>query len=572
MGFICDDKNKKFTVPYTDRVNRGFEEKMGLSNTIFQDTEFNYCLDPFNEPLYNVSGATKPTDYVFGSGCTASTGLITATTCNSVYNFSNIDDFDLEFVVTGNTSFTGYTGKFCTAYYKYPYFTLDNSNVLILQQPLDLGGGAEIVDCVDYSAMTATTVSHIKNIKSTEVGLQNFTQWATKSFNIFESKCDTPSKRKARGLSETFNTWDLSYPVTSSFNMDKDWFFITLSNPPTPTFLVRDAETSQLSFIQENLKIEYDGQTDFLINGVPTNQTVIVFVNGATLYKKDANDVGDFDLDYSNTPDGKVLLKFDASTGGLKTTDLAFITFMEGGDALNLPANQNSDYYIMESFIVTGITVDYTGVTSGLTSNIINHDTTHGIYQMYLKHNIYPPGYNPSDTTSLLISINGEQLGSRYDFVKSSVQQNKVNFFPQIVIKPNDIITTFYFRETIEIDAGDLGKLSSNDVEIKWSISSSVLTPNPTNAIKESKFIVQVTEDTDTSFTGVSYTNEVIYSSNTQNSSTIFENVATGKNYIYRVLFIVNYLTLTKDIITTNSISSIGKFNLSTDYAIYGNT
>ena len=567
MGFICDDKNKKFTVPYTDRVNRGFEEKMGLSNTIFQDTEFNYCLDPFNEPLYNVSGATKPTDYVFGSGCTASTGLITATTCNSVYNFSNIDDFDLEFVVTGNTSFTGYTGKFCTAYYKYPFFTLNNS-AQILQQPLDLGSGAEIVDCVDYSAMTATTtVNHIKNIKSTDVGLQNFTQWAIKGFNIFESKCDTPQKRSARGLSENFNTWDLSYPVTSSFNMDKDWFFITLSNPPTPTFIIRDADLNQLNLIQEYLDIEYDGQTEFLINGTPTNQKVIVFVNGATLYQKGINNIGDFSLDYSNTPDGKVLLKFDASTGGLKTTDLAFITFMQGGDTLNLPANQNSDYFTMESFIVTGITVDYTGVTTGLTSNIINHDTTNGIYEMYLKHNIYPPS---PDNFSLLISINGEQLGSKYDFIKSSVQHNKVNFFPQIIIKPNDIITTFYFRETIEIYAGDLGKLIGNDVEIKWGISGGILTPSPTNAIDQSKFIVQVTEDTDTSFTGVSYTNEVIYSGNTPNT-TIFENVATGKNYIYRVLFIVNYLTLTKDNIITYSISSIGKFDLSTDSAKYRN-
>lgn len=570
MGFICDDKNKKFTVPYTDRVNRDFEEKMGLSNTIFQDTEFNYCLDPFNKPLYYVSGAVKPTDYVFGSGCTASTGLITATTCNSVYNFSDIDDFDLEFVVTGNTSFTGYTGKFCTAYYKYPFFTFENNSTQILQQPLDVGSNAEIVDCVDYSAMTATTtVNYIKNIKSTDVGLQNFSQWMVRDFNIFESKCDTPEKRSARGLSENFNTWDLSNPVTTSFNMDEDWFFVTLSNPPTPTFFTRAADLNQLHLIQQNLVVEFDGQTDFLINSVPTNGTAIVFVNGATLYQKDVLGDGDYSLDYSNTPDNKVVLKFDESTGGLIKGDLAFITFMNGGDTLNLPANQNSDYFTMESFIVTGITVDYTGVTTGLTSNIINYNTTKGIYEMYLKHNIYPPGNSRADNLSLLISNNGEQYGTQYDYIRSSKQQNQVNFFPQIIIEPNDIITTFYFKEAIEIDAGDLGQLLNNNVSINWDINGGILTPSPSNAIKESKFIIQVTEDIDTSFTGVSYTNVVIYTG--QSNTTIFENVTTGKNYIYRVLFIVNYLTLTKDIITVNSISSIGKFGLNNDSAIYGN-
>ena len=36
MGFICDDKEGKFNVSYTDKIRREFEEKMGLSNTIFQ--------------------------------------------------------------------------------------------------------------------------------------------------------------------------------------------------------------------------------------------------------------------------------------------------------------------------------------------------------------------------------------------------------------------------------------------------------------------------------------------------------------------------------------------------------
>jgi len=556
MGFICDDKNKKFTVPYTDRVNRGFEEKMGLSNTIFQESEFNYCLDPFNAPLYYVSGTTKPTDYIFGSGCTASTGLITATTCNSVYNFSYIDDFDLEFVVTGNTSFTGYTGKFCMTYYKSPLFTLNSGSTQILQQPLSVGNIATIVDCVDYSAMTATTttINYIKNISLTDTGtLPYFTEWMIKSFNIFESKC-VPDP--------IINTWDLSYPVTSSFNYDEDSYFVTVSNPPIPTFITLPADIDDLILKQEPLIPTFDGQTDFLIRGTPTNQVSIVTVNGATLYNDNltSGSVGDYILDFSNTPDGGVIVKFKEPTGGLMVDDLAIISYIEGSDPLNLPANKESSYFTMESFIVTGITIDYTGATTGLTSNIVNHDTTNGIYQIYLKHDIWPP-------STVLISINGEQLGPQYDFTKSSIDLNKLNCFPQIVIKENDIITVLYFKSTIEvIDAGDLGKLLDNRVTITWGVSG-LLQPSK---VKDAYFIVQVTEETDVSFTGISYTNVVEYTY-TSRYSTIFEDVAVGKNYIYRVLFIVNYITLTGDVITVNSISSNGIFDLSNDFAMTRN-
>jgi hypothetical protein len=142
MGFLCTNKNIQKEVNQVDLFNQEESRNLGLSNIYNLNPEINFCSEIFLNPEFYLSGTSK-----LYSGYTSTlTGCTTGYT--GIYNLDYTPEFSINYLLTGGTSYTGYTGSFCYKMYSDKFFnTLINGNLL--------KEGSEIInECIPFSSIT----------------------------------------------------------------------------------------------------------------------------------------------------------------------------------------------------------------------------------------------------------------------------------------------------------------------------------------------------------------------------------------------------------------------------------
>lgn len=485
------------------------------------------------------------------------------------YNISDDSDINFQFIITGDTNFTGYTGEFCYSIFDKKYFYIENN----LLTPYKFGAlkisDAKVNSCQSFSALTTNVSGQTyfdANLGVSELGLLD-NDYMIRTYSKFESVCDTPEERRVRGLitgtglGNFIDTFQMSQQ-SPLFDFEQDWHFVTVTNPPTPMFGEINNSTLPVPRLQtERVYPLYDGQTGFTINGTPTNGKLMLFVNGIQLVDNrytSGTTVGDYMVDSTFNSRDKVFITL--LSGQLELIDVVQVAYITLDD-VNPIISEAQDSYIMDAFIVTGFTTNYSGSTTGLTSNFINYNTTKGVYELYLK-------YVPILQSDLVLTINGITLLFDLEYTFSSVVNNKVNFFPNITINPNDIITLFYSKVPNTFDSGNMGQLKDNVVSINWVTPIGFKQPI---SVEDAYYKIDISSYTATTFSPILYSQTVPYQAGTNGGGIQFTGVTVGNDYIYRVCLYKGYRSVTNELIITHSCSPTGSFGLSNNPAIYSN-
>jgi hypothetical protein len=481
----------------------------------------------------DVSGYTCPSGYALDTCVTGTpvcskiihTGITCDYfTCDGIHNLSEQDSFDLTFVITGGTDYTGYTGQFCYELYNKDNFILTGETT-ITPTPI-------YQKCIDFSAITSTTFTETLYSGIDVPILEN--EYKLFTYTSFKpNECVT---------NFTFNI----YLQNPTFNYDNDWYIVTLTNPEKPLF-----EEIQGSVVGGSLYTQVfsvaPGQTEYQLDQVPNGGEIILNVNGITL-----TNGSDYTLNYSLLPQGPVIVTLNQPLDS--TNDTLTVTYITPGDPTQLLPS-NTTLYSIETMVVTGIT---TGTTAS-TVNILNYNDVSDVYEFFTQYDLL--GSLPPK-----ITLNGITLTENIDFFKSNVVSNKIIFHPSVGnnLVLNDVISVIYFKQDNLLFDGNLGKLGSNDVEIKWFVNDTTE--------KQMVFNVEITESTDTGYTGnniITGTTEFV--ENQSSYSLLFEDVPVNNTYIYRVCAIKTYKTLTNDELITTECSDNGYFDLTSGLAIYSN-
>ena len=584
MGFLCKTEENKYL---DNPINRD----LGLSNIFNVNSTTNFCLESFNAPNYTISGATKaitgstgnlcvynnweiplsgPCTYelydcngdvydtvsfsgagtyyvcsvtIPGATSTCSTGLITnvgtcsteftpcsgtPTNCYGIYNLSEIDDFNLIFNLSGSTSYTGYSGSFCYKIFNRTKFTTGQAfNVLNNVDPI-------YENCVSFSAITGNSFTEILSVGQLP---QIDNDYLLRGYYIF-----TPQNCQ----STTFNTW-LGSIQPNSFNMDTDWYFMTVTNPPIPT-LVTDSDVNfrSISLVQEII-LGKDYQNYFNLKNYPIDNKIDLYVNGIKL-TQDLDFLVNVDDFPSVTPVIEIL---DAN---IESTDIITITYLFGEQSfLTNLGDSRTDFFQIDTFFVTGFT---TGVTSS-TINIVNENTVKGTQEVFLTKDF-------DEFSDITVVLNGIKLAQDIEYYKSSTVKNKIIFNPNFTtIKTGDILSFWYFKSTLS-EPDDLGTLDKNNITINWSATE--LNQPEYNT---GNFNVQVTELTDTNWSSLFYDQTFQYEPNLDVYSAFVDNLLANRDYKFRIIFNKIYKNILGEDITTSS-EKIGYFNTKNDKINYG--
>jgi hypothetical protein len=475
------------------------------------------------------------------SACTSGDTSI----CEGLYNISELDNFNLIFNITGGTDYTGYTGQFCYKVFGRNTFTIntttdDFGNITNLpittETPL-------YENCVDFSGITSNTITELITsvvdlpIVDNDYRLVDYVKFVP-------NECSRKINEESGGYIET-NTWDISDNYIN-FDYDTDWYFVTVVNPPKPLFPNPERELiSNGTLYTEKLNL-VNGQTTYPLTYPPNGGVANINVNGITLT---AN--YDYFLDFSQTPQGPTIINFNQELEFLK--DVVTATYIIGGEDTNL--NNQSDLFSIETIVYTGST---TGVTA-TTVNIVNYNPTSGLQEIFLQSDIM-------DGSSVVLTINGVEMTENIGFYRSNSVSNKLNLHPNTVLLSGDILTIWYFKQSSILGDGDLGKLTSNDVKIRWNIADEIV-PSQFQ-VPSGYFTVEVTDESDVTYSGVTYSATTPYSGRTSYSET-FNGVTVNKKYIYRVCLNKVYTSITGDSIITTNCSDNGSFDLTSGQLLY---
>lgn len=518
MSILCKNKEPIPFIPPSDVIDNELQKDLGLSNVYNIPNSVDVCMEPFNSSTYYVDGATRPASGTT-SGCSGYfTGATSASTCYAVYNLSEIDDFDLTFNFTGGTDYTGYTGFFC--YATFPRSGVNSKRFLLKSDSL-------LTRCFEYSGITGNTL--VDTISKSDLPLKD-DEYTIKSYDVYYNQIC------AEGTSiDTF----LIESQTPNFNYEKDWYYTTVINPPTPQLgLGVDELRGGLNFIIESKNVLPGQTTVFDVNNRALNNEYLITVNGIALSKG---------FDY--TIDGSLvtLISGELEAGRDK---LQIMYFSIPEETLDL-VNDNENYLTLDSFIFTGTT---TGVTSGNETNFVNYNPTKNRNEIFLRY--------PADPRSdINLIINGVTLLLNKEYFISSSNPQKLILDPSITLEVGDSISSFYFVSNI-FYLGDLGYLRTDTPTIPWSI------PNTTNLpSSRGKFLVQVTDKPDTNFNNPIQSKFVDYIFGVYDYELILDPLgATIEDYIYRVIFFKDYVAVFDNNITTRSISDTGSFTLNLEY------
>lgn len=526
MCILC--KNKKTEIPNVNLKAsiQSDVNKSGLSNTINIYNEVSFCNEDFKSPLYYVDGAVKATT---GYTTTACSGVTSATTysisgCSAVFNVSEITDFDLTFVITGNTQYSGYTGDFC-----HHIFDLSKiqQNTYVTKQ------NSVLSNCYQFSGITGSSV--VTNILSSDLGVKD-AQYFIKDYNNFYTKnCLTKL---------LINTFDVTSQTTSDLYSD-GWYFITVTNPEKPSLvkMIRTDLINSSVLVNEVISI-VDGQSSiFKVNGTPLNNKMIVYVNGIQLTEG-----------YDWTPVIGSVGFIQLLTGTIESRDRLTVTYLSLLNSAEDIFNLNETQLSTDAFIVDTI---YTGATSASTVPILNYNPTENKQEILLTNSV-------SQLPSIIFVVNGVTLTENVDYYKSSTNNRKIILDPKVVLKIGDYVSAFYMIDD-SLSFLDLGYFRTLEPNLDWSVPTSYANYSSNNG----KFLLQVTTSDDVNFDTPIQQKYVDFIQTKTNYTQKLDLLPTnlGNKFLFRIYFFKHYNILFDNVITTRSVSDVGTFTVNINYS-----
>lgn len=515
MGFLCKIKENKY-------LDNPLDRDLGLSNIYNVNSVTNFCFESFNGPTYFLSGATKA---ITG---TTSPCSGTPTNCYAVYNFSEIDDFDLNFIITGSTDYTGYTGEFCYKVYNRTNFnTKTTTKLLNITTPT-------YESCINFSAITSNTITQNFSISKLPF-LDN--DYMLRSYYKFTPK---------NCVKNEINTWD-TVTQLNKFDYDYDWYFLTVRNPPTPAIVSTVGDLINRVTLYQEIIQGSNFQNFFTLGNQPIDNKINLYVNGIRL-----TEGLDYNLNTSKFPNVRPIVEI--LSGNIESEDIITIVYLIGPQSFLTALGQSrTDLFEIETFQVTGFTTNITASTV----NIINTNTVKGTQEAFLTKDFDP-------LSDVVVVVNGVTLKEDIEYYKSSTTPNKIIFNPNFTtIKIGDIVSFWYFTTKLS-NKYDLGTLDKNSVRIQWSVDRL-----PQQDYNTGEFVLEVTEKSDTNWTSLFYTNKIPYVNNIGVYENNVINLLVNKDYKFRVIFEKTYKNiLNEDIITSSEV--IGYFNTKNDKIIYG--
>ena len=516
MGFLCKTKQNKY-------LDNPFYRDLGLSNIYNIKSDTNFCFESFEGPTYWLSGATKA---ITGT-TTPCSG--TPTNCYAVYNFSEIDDFNLKFNFTGSTQYSAYTGEFCYRIYGRKDYVINNANKSLRNVT------PSFEKCTAFSAITASTIDNIIGLGSLQNTNNDYMVRSYYKLNLKECS------------KNTVNTWKTSTQL-NNFNFDWDWYFTTVTNPEPPTIVeIPSEELTKVSMVQETV-LGKNYNNYFNLNNFPIGGNEInLYVNGVRLSQG-----LDYSVDTSMYPRATPIINIFSAN--IESTDVITIVYLVGPQSFITALGQfKNELFNIDTFKVTGFTTNVTASTV----NIVNDNTIKGTQEVFLTSDF-------DEQSTVVTVLNGVKLFDGIEFFKSSTTPNKIIFNPNYVtIKVGDILSFWYFKTKLDV-YNDIGTLDKNSVTIRWT-QQPIREPVYNTGI----FTLEVTEKSDTTWSSLFYTENVKYNENSSTYQSTVTDLLVNKDYKFRIIFKKYYKNILNENIITSS-NVIGYFNTKNDKIIYG--
>jgi hypothetical protein len=527
MGFLCTNKNIQKEVNQVDLFNQEESRNLGLSNIYNLNPEINFCSEIFLNPEFYLSGTSK-----LYSGYTSTlTGCTTGYT--GIYNLDYTPEFSINYLLTGGTSYTGYTGSFCYKMYSDKFFnTLINGNLL--------KEGSEIInECIPFSSITSTTVT--KQFLDGSLN-KDWVQYLVRPYFIYKSvNCNKNTY---------YNTWDYNTQF-NSFNNNTDWLITTIVNPPTPQLAPPSGQEIPIyTLISDKLFVNGLSTTRgsqainnilnyFILSSIPANNEILLILNGIQLTQG---------YDFKLISQGFGLPPIVEIFNEIKSTDWLIASYITSTPT-TLPIDFGS--YFIDTILLDGFTSTTTPSYRTSGDNTLNYNPTTLNYEFFTSLPI-------DQANDIVLTINGIKLVEGSQYFKSTSSDARIIFDKNnTTFKIGDVISVLAVSKTSNSDNNDYGSLNSNQFTVQWSIQ-----PTITNNKINGKFIVEAYNDDTSILTNQLY---IDYNQNTSNYIAVFTNLSLNINYRFRVTFEVIYNSLLGNKITTCSYSE-GYFNTTGSY------
>jgi hypothetical protein len=526
MGFLCIDRSLKKDVEQSDLKNQKLVRDIGLDNVYNLNPEINFCSEIFINPSFYMSGTSK----LFTGSTTNLTGCTSGTT--EIYNLDYTSDFNIYFNITGDTSFTAYTGSFC-----YKIFTDNNFGSV---SSGILNNGSELFNyCISFSSITSTTIT--KQFLDSDL-VDNWGQYLIRPYYTFYSKnCSN----------KTYNTWDY-ITQTNGFNNNTDYLFTTVINPPKPN-LQPPSEPEKANYTLVTDKLYYDGISGqrgsqainntlnyFLLTSVPSNGQILLILNGIQLTQ-------DYDFrlliqGFGQPPIVEVL------NNEIKPTDWLFATYTSGQPPSWV---NNLGIYFIDTVVVDSITNVTTPNYRTPGDNTINYNTVNNKYEFFTSL--------PIDSSySTIVSVNGVKLAENYQYFLSDSFDGRIIFeLSNTEFKIGDVISVLAVSKSKGQDGNNYGSLKETQFNVIWSVPPSFTNNNVTG-----RFIIRAYDNDTNVLTNQSY---IDFIDGQSNYNYLINNLSLNVNYRFEVIFEATYNSLLNNKIITCS-SSEGFFDTTSLY------
>lgn len=517
MGFLCKNNDLKKNVEQSELVEQKFLRDIGLDSVNNINTEVSLCSEVFLSPLFYMSGTSK----LYTGSTLNLTGCTTGST--AIYNLNYTPDFTIYFNITGDTSFTAYTGNFCYKIFSDLNFKSRNDNRLANRSEL-------FNECIAFSAITSTTIS--RQFLEGELP-KSWGQYLVRPYYTFVSKDCKPN--------QIYNSWNYTEQL-NGFNNETDYLFTTVIDPPTPTLpLPQGTPKSNYNLITDRLLI--DGLTSqrgsqainnilnyFLLSSVPLNGQVMLILNGVQLTQE-----YDFKLitnGYGTPPTVEIFRE-------IKPTDWLLATYVAGQPPSWV---NNLGIYFIDTVLISGFTYNTTpSYRNPNDTGTINYNTTTNKYEFFTTLPIDP-------TYSTIVSLNGLKLAENYQYFLSDsfdgriiFEQSNTNF------KVGDIISVLCLSKDKGENNNNFGSLTETNFTASWSVPQSFTNNNVTG-----RFIIKAYDKNTNVLTNQGF---VDFIENQTNYTYNINNLSLNVEYRFEIVFESTYKGLLNNNITTCSIS-----------------
>ena len=376
------------------------------------------------------------------------------------------------------------------------------------------------------------------------------------SGNTYDTLIDNPDSPGYQSLSSNLFNYNLYYSGT-------DHTFISVSNPPKPYIMFSDTpkvlnsgdiststsdslsedlgiDNTEIELVVESLPVTSSGQTEYYLSQDPIGD-VCLSVNGVTLIK---------DIEYIKDQRKLTIIvdKTIANTVNIKTTDEVVATYVKGTSIKGFISETNT---VPSTGVLTG------GTLEGITYNVFNYNTgtsyTSGYVTGFSEYYTSQPVTLPKDNiTNVILLVNGVRLTPNQDYFRSTSNNQRLIFNPNIKLIAGDIVNVYYLTNLRGIYSGSL---DTPFKEVFWNVSPPPQTSNGT-------FAIEVTSSGDTSFLSASTVDTVNYQVGvSQYSAKIGPYTELYQKYLYRVTNTRTYISPSGSTITTTATSLTNKFD-----------